>query len=178
MENVITIKKQAFEYFLSQIQKWGIEKNNYVQYYPLTRLKALKLLFFTAAVKNEDNQDLLDVFDNFYALPNGPVESDIYNLITSDMLSYYSFKDFYYSVKKPYNEDDLSDDMKNRIDLAIKTLKQKNKLIVSYTAEQLVTLSHTWLSWQTAIQIGKALGKGSYHMDVAKIRSNNQFFIL
>lgn len=178
MENVITIKQQAFEYFLTQIQKWGIEKNNYVYYYPLTRLKALKLLFFAAAVKNNDNQDLLDVFDNFYALPNGPVESDIYNLITSDKLSFYSFKDFYSSVKRPYNEECLSNDIRTRIDSAVESLKQKNKLIVSYTAEQLVTLSHTWLSWQTAIQIAKALGKGSYHMDVAKIRSNSQYFIL
>ena len=177
MDNKQT-KKMAFEYLLTLMQKWGNEKNPSVHYYSFTRLKALKLLFFAAAVKNKEGQDLLDVFDNFYALPNGPVESDIYNLITSDLLSYYSFKDFYFTAKQPYNEEELSDDIKVRINTAVEALKQKNERIVSYSAEQLVLLSHTWVSWQTSIQIAKALGKGSYHMDVVKIRSNNQYFIL
>ncbi|MBQ4419395.1 MAG: hypothetical protein II870_07130, partial [Synergistaceae bacterium] len=47
-----------------------------------------------------DGRDLLDIFDNFYAMQNGPVESDIYNAITSDQLTYYSFINFSLEIKK------------------------------------------------------------------------------
>lgn len=174
----ITIKKQAFEYLLTQMLLWGEEMNPIVHNSAFTRLKVLKLLFFTAAIKNEQGQDLLDVFDNFYALPNGPVESDIYNCITSDNLTFYSFKDFSLSVKKQYNENELAEAIRTRIDIAVSTLKQKNRRLVQYSAVQLVELSHSWFSWQSSIQIARVLGKGSYRMDVNRIRLNQQLFTI
>ena len=172
----ITIKKQAFEYLLTQMLNWGAEMKPAVPNYTFTRLKALKLLFFTAAIKNEQGGDLLDVFDNFHALPNGPVESDIYNSITSDNLTYYTFKDFSMKAKQPYIDLDLDNAIKDRINKAVQTLRQKNERIVAYKAEELVILSHSWFSWQNSIQIAKALGKGSYKMETGTIRSNVQIF--
>lgn len=166
----------AFEYLLTQLIEWGAEKKPAVPTSSFTRLKALKLLFFTAAVKNEEGGDLLDLFDNFYALPNGPVESDVYNIITSDQLTYYTFKDFSLGRKIPYSDSGLCDDIKARINTAIEALKKKNGNLVSYRAEELVALSHSWMSWQNSIRIAKALGKGSYRMDINKIRTNAQFF--
>lgn len=174
----ISIKKQAFEYLLTQMLKWGTEMTPAVPALSFTRLKALKMLFFLAAVKNSQGDDLLDVFDNFYALPNGPVESDIYNCITSDQLTYYTFRDFSFSAKIQYSEDGLSDQLKERIGFAVESLKQKNHKIVTYNAEQLVALSHTWMAWQDSILIARALGKGSYPMDTEKIRNNSQIFTI
>lgn len=174
----ISVKKQAFEYWITQMLDWGKELTPQVSFYSFTRLKALKLLFFTAAIQNKDGGDLLDVFDNFYALPNGPVESDIYNSITSDDLTYYTFRNFSFATKRQFSDNGLSEDIKKRIDYAISELKNRNKRIVAYNAETLVTLSHTWLSWQSAIQIARALGKGSYKMDVKLIRGNVKFFAL
>lgn len=170
------IKILAFEYLLTQLIEWGAEKKPAVPKSSFTRLKALKLLFFTAAVKNEEGGDLLDVFDNFYALPNGPVESDVYNSITSDQLAYYTFKDFSLGTKRQFSDSGLCDDIKARINLAIEVLKKKNGNLVSYRAEDLVALSHSWMSWQHSILIAKVLGKGSYRMDINKIRTNNQIF--
>lgn len=174
----LNLKKLAFEYWLTQMLNWGKEMIPQVSFYSFTRLKALKLLFFTAAVQNEDGDDLLDVFDNFYALPNGPVESDVYNSITADDLTYYTFKDFSFATKQPFSDNELNAELKWRIDTAIDTLKKKNEKIVAYNAEMLVALSHTWLSWQSAIQIAQALGKGSYKMDRRLIRDNAQTFAL
>lgn len=174
----ITLKIRAFEYLLTQMLQWGGEMKPEVPVLSFTRLKALKLLFFAAAVKNETGEDLLDVFDNFYALPNGPVESDIYNYITSDQLTYYTFKDFSFGTKQQYDEEGLSDELKNRIKSAVSALKQKNDKIVTYNAEHLVALSHIWLAWQDSIQIAKALGKGSFPMDIDKIRNNSQIFTI
>lgn len=174
----ISIKKQAFEYLLTQMLKWGSEMAPAVSALSFTRLKALKILFFTSAIQTETGSDLLDVFDNFYALPNGPVESDIYNCITSDRLDYYTFMNYSCSEKKQYDETVIDADLKSRIDQAIMALRRKNERIVTYSAEQLVQLSHTWLSWQNAIQTAKALGKGSYPMGVDNIRSNTQIYLL
>ena len=174
----IAIKIIAFEYLLTQMLKWGKDITPQVSTSSFTRLKALKLLFFASAVKDEEGRDLLDVFNNYYALPNGPVESDIYNSITSDDLSFYSFKDFSFGLKAPYREEGLDENLKQRIDAAIIALRSRNNDIVSYSAEQLVRLSHFWMSWQNSIQIANALGKGSYRMDVEQIRKNTQFFAL
>ena len=174
----INTKIQAFEYWLTQMLRWGGEMTPKVSFYSFTRLKALKLLFFTAAVQDENGSDLLDVFYNFYALPNGPVESDIYNCITADQLTYYTFKNFSFASKQQFEDNGLSNEVKQRVDNAIDALRKKNETIVAYNAERLVTLSHTWISWQSAIQIAKALGKGSYKMDVKLIRGNAKYFAL
>lgn len=174
----LEIKKQAFEYLLTQLLNWGAGMTPKVPVLSFTRLKALKLLFFSAAIKDEQGNDLLGVFDNFYALPNGPVESDIYNYIISDQLTYYTFKNYSFSTKQSYDEGDLDDNLKVRIRSAVDSLKQKNEQIVAYNAEQLVSLSHIWLAWQDSINIARALGKGSFPMDIEKIRNNSQIFTI
>ena len=174
----ITTKILAFEYWLAQMLIWGNELNPKVSFSSFSRLKALKLLFFTAAVKDEHGQDLLDIFNNFYALPYGPVESDIYNCITLDRLQYFTFKNFSLEKKQDYCDMTLNEDMKQRINLAIKVLRTKNQKIISYNAEQLVTLSHIRTSWRNAIQIAHALGKDSYKMDISLIRTDVQNFSL
>lgn len=171
-------KIQAFEFALTQMLRWGAELKPVVPEKSFTRLKTLKLLFFIAAVKNENGNDLLDIFDNFYALPNGPVESDIYNCITTDSLNYYTFKDFSFAAKKVYEDTGIDDELKSRINMSIAALKEKNASIVAYSAERLVALSHLWMVWQNSIQIAQILGKGSYRMDISNIRNNNQFFSL
>lgn len=157
---------------------WGAELNPQVPSTSFTRLKALKLLFFTAAIRNSENRDLLDLFDNFYALPNGPVESDIYNFITADQLMYYTFKEFSFDKKIDFSVVGLDENLRKRIDTAVEALRSKNIRIVRYSAEQLVQLSHFWMSWQNSFQIAQALGKGSYKMNVNTIRTNPQYFVL
>lgn len=174
----ITTKILAFEYWLTQMLIWGNELNPKVSFSSFSRLKALKLLFFTAAVKDEQGQDLLDIFNNFYALPYGPVESDIYNCITLDQLQFFTFKNFSLEMKQDNCDITLNEEMKQRINHSIKVLRTNNQKIISYNAEQLVTLSHIRTSWRNAIQIAHALGKDSYKMDISQIRTDVQYFSL
>lgn len=168
----------AFEYILNQLIEKGTDGNSKVYQLSFTRLKALKLLFLVAAIKNQYGNDLLDVFDNFYALPNGPVESDVYNSITADTLQYYSFKNFSAFEKQTYSSTGLDDALKDRIDESICSLLKVNGKILSYSAEQLVTLSHMWSAWENAMALAKAFGKGSFPMNIISIRTCNQIFSL
>lgn len=163
----------AFEYLVTQMMKWnGSETSSF------TRLKALKLLFFVATVKDEFGHDLLDVFDNFYALPNGPVESDVYNCITADRLSYYSFMSFSVSSKKTYDEDGIKPKLKEKLDLSLNRLLSINPSIFKYSAEDLVALSHYWTVWKNSITIANIFGKGSYKMSTALIRKSEPYYSL
>jgi uncharacterized phage-associated protein len=174
----IATKISAFEYLLTQMLEWGKEMYPQGLDSSFTRLKALKLLFFASAVKNKNGGDLLDVFDNFYALPNGPVESDVYNRITTDTLTYYTFKDFSFARKLDYDSAGIDDQLKERLDAAIDALRSENEKIISYSAVQLVALSHCWLSWQNSIRMANALGKGSYRMSTIQIRNNAQVYTI
>lgn len=171
------IKKQAFEFLLTQLLQWAKETKPIVPIESFTRLKALKLLFFVAVIRDDKNTDLLDIFDNFYAMPNGPVESDIYNCITSDSLDFYTFRDFSFHITTEYRESVLSNDIKQRIITSVECLKKQNYAVISYNAEKLVQLSHEWISWQNSIQIAHLLGRGSYPMNVKKIRNDQQIFL-
>ena len=59
---------------------------------PFSKLKAMKLLFLAAAPKEDGGDDLLDIFDNFYAMPYGPVEIDIQKAMCEDRLPSFSVK--------------------------------------------------------------------------------------
>jgi len=85
-------KTQAFEYFVYQLQKWYIGKYGSFENNDFSILKVLKLLFFCSAIEAEKDKDdtLLDIaFDNFYAMPYGHVESDVYNAIRGGELSFF-----------------------------------------------------------------------------------------
>lgn len=167
-------KSLAFEYLMSKVLELVVVSNND----SFTRLKALKYLFFIATVSNQDHSDLLDIFDNFYALPNGPVESDIYNDITSDSLEYYSFINYKYSIKHNLSFDNLDNNIKNRIDNSINLMCSINRAIFTYSAVQLVELSHMWSVWRNSISLAAVFGKGSYPMKVASIRNSSKFYSL
>lgn len=82
------LKKQAFEYLLNGLLQWFSNGELYKNSNSFSRVKVLKLLFFVAVIKDADGNDLLDIFDKFYAMPHGPVESDIYNYMSRDELDY------------------------------------------------------------------------------------------
>ena len=78
-----THKKQAFEYLVFKLVKW-YKSNHNSNINDLSILKVLKLTFFVSAVgTTRDTKDTLldNVFDNYFAMPYGHVESDIYNSI-------------------------------------------------------------------------------------------------
>lgn len=64
-------KIYAFDYMLSLFENWYNEENKEQNkgFENCSKLSMLKLLFLTAVPKEEGARDLLDIFDNFHALP-------------------------------------------------------------------------------------------------------------
>lgn len=98
-------KIEAFDYMLHLFEKWR-DNHETIKGKPFPKLTAMKLLFLAAAPKKDRGDDLLDIFDNFYAMPYGPVESDVYNAMCEDKLPSFSVK--YRSIEpregaEPYN---------------------------------------------------------------------------
>lgn len=170
----------CFEYILYQLINWYKELcPTDASLTSFTRLKVLKLLFFVSAIREQD-EDLLDIFNNFYAMQHGPVESDIYNAMIEDSLPHYRFKSRSVFIVNELQEQDFEilGDYRERIDRAIRSLRDTNENIVVYTASQLVDLSHKWKSWQLAIHMANTFDKGSEPMDCRLIRSNCQYYSL
>ena len=62
---ITNYKILAFEYLLTLLLRWYDEVSQDKNTSSFTRLKTLKLLFFTTAVKNNDGKDLLDIKKEF-----------------------------------------------------------------------------------------------------------------
>ncbi len=180
MSNIMNNKILCFEYILYQLINWYKElRPTDMSLFSFTRLKALKLLFFVSAIRKDEDRDLLDVFNNFHAMQHGPVESDIYNAMIEDKLLHYNFKSRFIEVGQvlEYDFQELGENC-NRITNSINLLRERNEKIVTYTASQLVDLSHKWESWQIAIHMANIFDKGSEPMDCGLIRSNRQYYSL
>lgn len=174
----LELKKQSFEYLLNELLKWFEEVAPQRNVSSFTRVKTLKLLFFVSAVKDEKENDLLDLFDKFYAMQHGPVESDIYNFMSNDSLEFFSFADIYMSKIKDYKiPSSLEKDLTEKIDNAISRLRKVNPKIITIGAFELVDISHKWSVWKNSMRIAELLGKSSQLMPVTGIRSNIQIFM-
>lgn len=160
-------KGQAFEYFVYQLQKWYIGKYGSFENNDFSILKVLKLLFFCSAIEAEKDKDdtLLDIaFDNFYAMPYGHVESDVYNAIRGGELSFFKIDRDKTTLKLSNIEDNnftnLPSDIKTKIDSSFKKLLEKNEKVLEMLPLDLVLLSHLWYSWR--YYYNKAKEKGVY----------------
>lgn len=171
-----------FEYLVYRLIEWYqkiVSDHKYIKKH-FSRLTALKLLFFVSTIKDAENEnsDLLDIFNNFCAMQYGPVESDIYTAIVKDETRLYKFGVHELVIVHQNNAifDSLDPHNKDRIDRAISLLMSKNPKIISYPASILIDISHKWESWQTAMSLASMLGKRCEHMPINSIRENRQFY--
>ncbi|WP_300284144.1 MULTISPECIES: hypothetical protein [Bacteroidales] len=169
-------KELRFEYFLYKLIAWyKQEKPMDIDCLSLTRIKVLKLLFFTSAIKTDDGNDLLDIFDKFYAMQHGPVESDIYNSISGKLLLNYNFSSTNIILPENIGDDtfvNVEAGIKTRIDNALNKLRETNPQIILYNPFQLVDLSHCWNSWKRTYEIASLRGKRSEKIEIDFIRTD------
>lgn len=158
---------------ISDFSSWANESG-------LSKLKLLKLLFFAVVIdarKTEGSKLLDSVFDNFYAMPYGPVESDVYNHLCE--LNNYTFTnqtmsfsgdvdDFYY--------DDLCPNLLMQIDQSIRLIIEENNNILNMSAFDLVELSHKAVSWRIVFAEAKRKGLYSLEMSSYIIKSTATYF--
>ncbi|OUN68517.1 type II toxin-antitoxin system antitoxin SocA domain-containing protein [Barnesiella sp. An55] len=171
-------KIKAFDYMLQLFEEWR-DDHKTIKGKPLSKLTALKLLFLTAAPKKDKGDDLLDIFDNFYAMPYGPVESDVYNVIQANTLP--SYVSEYKIIKRREGGEDNSSEYAGsefeNIRNAVNALRAENEKLIELNAFDLVAITHRWDSWNRAMDFAEFMGQLSAKMPKDSIRkdSNKRF---
>jgi len=151
-------KINAFKYFVKQL---CILRKEIKFDAPFSRTQLLKLLFFVSAIK-VNGQDLLDIFNSFYAMQFGPVESDVLNAMNS--------------VGIDVSHIQLDETTMKRIDASISELNSISPSLFKKSASELVEITHKWSCWKDSFAFAEFIGKGSAKMSVELIRQSNQVF--
>lgn len=181
------MKKLAFEYVLYKLIEWyksakgQLDNVSFNQSNDLSKLKVIKLHFFVSSV-NSNKNSLLALFDNFYAMPYGHVESDLYNSITS--LERYTIdtkilkinEEYIYNLDSSFTK--LTLGYKNEIDEAIQSLNLENSSLITYSALDLVELSHNYFSWKFAFNNARQSQKYSEPIPSQLIKEEVKYFSL
>lgn len=176
-----------FDYFISQLISFitsetfisgdiALAVKNNIDRANLNKLKLLKLLFLVSTIKEKDKYLLDDVFDNFYAMPYGPVESDIYDNLES--LPNYRFINNTINVKTnaSFKYSNIDFDKQERIKQSIKKLHELNFAIFSMSAFELVELTHKSESWQIIYSEANRKGRLSLKMPNELIKGTVVFY--
>lgn len=165
-------KKLLFEYLVFQLVNWAKEQDPTCV--PIfTKLRLQKILFLVSARKATiERPALLSVFNNFFALPYGPVEMDIYESMKgSSAFQHIGFNDtdcicnnlaadMFLSIS---NED------KTLIDDTIAEFKSLGFNYLTRPVFELVNISHQWTAWQVAMNMAKMLSSNKEEMSTESI---------
>lgn len=163
-------KKLLFEYLVYLLEQWKQEKHPHSKE-AFTKLKLQKILFLVASVNAvEDNHPLLDVFDNFYALPYGPVEIDIYDAMCNNDFKAIKFEGN--DCKQDLKEEDfvdLDESLKKAMRDAVQAIKDQGADYIISDPFELVDITHKWTSWQIAMTVAEMLGNKRERMSTHDI---------
>ena len=160
-------KLLAFEYSVYQLHNWYKEVYGDSAKNDLSTLKVLKLLFFISAVNSEKDSEntLIDlVFNKFWAMPYGHVESEVYDFIKNKQIENVTLNNSSSSILNLENILKLDMKYKSMIENNIKLLKEINSDLIKYSSIDLVELSHRWYSWQKNYKI--ALRNNSFSQNI------------
>lgn len=165
-------KYLLFEYLVFRLDEWNKQLNN-TNKIQLSKLRLQKILFLVCACDaTKENFKLLNIFDNFSALPYGPVEIDIYETMKRDN----AFEHLHFienrCVYKDLNEsmfETISKDERGWIDDAIQKFKDEGKEYLTMPVFDLVEITHKWTVWSISMDIAELLGKKQMKMSAEEI---------
>lgn len=138
-------KRDLFFYFILNLKK------NYSSINPnleLNRYHVLKMLFIATVKDNRLLEGLWEGlnFNNFYALPNWPVESDCYNFI---YVLWWKFE------KILKNTEEINKEINNEINERLKKIIEESTAKIGHHLyekddDYLIDYTHTFESWKNA----------------------------
>jgi hypothetical protein len=174
-----TNKIQYFEYFLTKLYNYLGQKDSN----DLSIVKSLKLVFFLVNSVEKPDVDhkypLLEKFDNFYALPLGHVESDIYKAIKKiEDFKLNNFEITRFGTKLLNTDLSIisSDIYTDMIDSGFEQLVKFD--LINKTGNYLVNLSHCHSSWFKNYNIALQNGKNSEKISVLDFNTEQKYFAL
>jgi hypothetical protein len=167
-------KNYVFQYVVDELLDWyGLEKD--INNNDFSVLKTLKLLFFVTAASTELGKDslLVGVFDKFYAMPYGHVESSIYDSIKNGQFinSRYNITKSKTIINQNIQLPVLDKNIQIRVRNSVSILKHLNYNIVFMNQFELVDLSHKWDSWKLNFSNSSTPISPSKILDESKIYS-------
>ncbi|PDP73025.1 type II toxin-antitoxin system antitoxin SocA domain-containing protein [Porphyromonas gingivalis] len=170
----VDYKKLLFEYIVYQLVLWAKAEN--VDKPDFSKLRLQKILFLVSTIKaTKERHGLLGIFNKFYALPYGPVESTIYDAMSQDKFHNINFSGNNCSYTN-LNEDLftlLKDQDKKLVEESISDLKLKceggRTNHITIPVFELVEITHRWTVWQVAMSIANMLGGKSETMSTEEI---------
>lgn len=178
-------KIQAFEFVIFKLISWYknqnsiIDNSNFNSKNDFNKLKVIKLHFFVSAINSKTNS-LLNVFDKFYAMPYGHVESDIYN--NWNEFQFYKIENKNLTIlTSNLSEDDfknVEENLKKEISDSVEDLRKINSNLINYNSLQLVELSHKWFSWESMFSYAKSNNRYSEYIPSNLIKEENKTFEL
>lgn len=167
-------KNLLFEYLVFRLDEWKkkIEKRN-EKVPAFTKLRLQKILFLVCAWNVENtNRKLLNIFDQFYALPYGPVEIDIYEAMKNNKIFQhinFNGNECIYSKIESSVFTSVSSRYRKWIDEAVDNFIKNDRKYLTMPVFDLVELTHKWSVWQIAMQYAKLCGHNSEKMTSLEI---------
>ena len=167
-------KNLLFEYLVFRLNEWKLKLEKEDVNVPIfTKLRLQKILFLVCAWNVENtNRKLLDVFNQFFALPYGPVEMDIYEAMKVS----HSFKHIrfngnecvYGKLEASMFTSILSEHSK-WMDEAVNEFIGHHRKYLTMPVFDLVDITHRWSAWRITMDIATFLGKKNERMSVESI---------
>ena len=167
-------KNLLFEYLVFRLDEWkkNIEKRN-EKVPAFTKLRLQKILFLVCAWNVDNtNRKLLNTFNQFYALPYGPVEIDIYEAMKNNQtFQHISFNgnECIYSNFEPSVFISISSRSRKWIDEAMDDFVKNDRKYLTMPVFDLVNITHRWSAWRITMDIATFLGKKIEKMSVKSI---------
>ncbi len=153
----------------------SLEEFNRTQNNDLSILKVLKLQFLATAAQiiKTKNTDILDKFGQFKALPYGPVDVVLYNLLRNDRLTNLSAGVHNLQITNIIDENVLAAEERELINSSISIMMGYNPELINLEAKHLVKLTHRWPEWDKPYSFAESLGRKSALMHLDRLTSND-----
>ncbi len=167
-------KIAPFEYIVFKSLKWLDSIGENVSENDLSKMKLQKILFFLTTKEHK----LLKNFCDFYALPHGPVESDILKNINENQFSKYTITGSATSLKSGSDFLDYEVPKQDWVELvnkAFKDLIDENEKLILKGAYELADLSHEWTCWKESFSKAKSLGLKAYPISSTQIENDRSW---
>lgn len=175
-------KIEIFEFIVHKLKDWFMEKNNVFSLEEFNRkndfsvLKLIKLHFLVSTIDSAKDDSLLNQF-TFFAMPYGPVETDIYSKIKENP----DFGSFVVdNFKSTFSTENYTGNWRNvelesLIDKSILKLKRLDENLINADAGSLVDLTHNWNSWKITYSEARAINSYSKEINNDLIRRDNKY---
>lgn len=164
-------KNLVFEYLVFRLNEWKLKlEKEKIKVPVFTKLRLQKILFLICAWKAEStNRKLLKIFNQFYALPYGPVEMDIYeamkNRISFQYINFDGNECIYNNLEESMFVD-VSKECRNLIDEAVDDFSKDHRQYLTMPVFDLVDITHRWSAWKITMDIATFFGNKKEKMSV------------